>query len=290
MRNWSLIALFCALIVLPTQAQKRFSTTKKISNAKGTLWGHWGYNRSVYSKSDLRLKGPGYDFTLKNATASDNPSKRFATYVNVARITVPQFNARVGYYYKNRWALSLGYDHMKYVFDDANQVLIDGSIDKGIDSTWSGTYKDQAVVTNRNNFHYENTNGLNYIHAVLTRTDKLYQSSNKIFALSSNLSLGTGCVLTINDFLFGNQFDRFTASISGFGISGHASLRLEFFRHFYIQTELSGGFLNLSHVRTRREDKSAYAQQVFWYGQRNITAGFLIYLKPGNTCQDCPVW
>lgn len=290
MKNWSLIGLFCLILAVPLQAQKKYSTTKKISNAKGTLWGYWGYNRSVYSKSDLRFVGPGYDFTLRNATASDNPSRDLGEYVNIARITVPQFNTRVGYYYKDRWAISLGYDHMKYIFDDANQVLIDGNIDKGIDSTWSGTYRDQAVVTNRNDFHYENSNGLNYIRVELTRTDKLYQSKNKIFALSSNLSLGAGCVLTINDFKFGEQIDRFTASISGFGVSGHASLRLEFFRHFFLQGELSGGRLNLPHVRTRREDKSAYAQQKYWYGQRNITAGFLLYLKPGNTCQDCPVW
>lgn len=278
------------LLSLQLAAQKTFNGVKKISNAKGTFWGYWGYNRSAYSKSDLTFKGHGYDFTLSGASASDNPSKKFTEYVSLKTITVPQFNVRFGYYFTNKYALSIGYDHMKYLFDDANHVLLNGHIQPGLDSTWSGDYVNQEVVTNRNNFHYENSNGLNYIRLQVTRTDKFYQTRDKRFALSSNLSLGTGCVLTINDFLFAEKFDRYTASISGYGISGHASLRFEFFRHVFIQPEISGGSINLSHVRNRKEDKTAYTQQQFWYGQRNLVVGFFYYFKPKNACQDCPVW
>ena len=290
MKKNALISLITVLLVFSSHAQKKFSGAKKISNGKGTLWGYWGYNRSNYTKSDLHLKGPGYDFTLKGATASDNPSKSLDQYVNIKTITVPQFNLRVGYYYKDRYSISLGYDHMKYVFDDANQVLLDGTINPGLDSTWSGTYHDKPVVTNRQNFHYENTNGLNYIHARISRTDKLYQSKNKIFGLSSTFGLGLGCLLTINDLNFAQQFDRYTASISGLGISAHAGLRLEIYRHFFIQAELNGGWINLTHVRTRPRDKSAYADQKYWFGQRNVVMGFFIYIKSQSVCQDCPVW
>lgn len=272
------------------QAQKVFKNIKKHSTAKNTLWGYWGYNRSVYSKSDITFRGRGYDFTLKGSRASDNPSKKFSEYVDLAKITVPQFNARVGYYYKDHYSISLGYDHMKYLFNDANDVLIDGYVNPGIDSTWSGIYQDARTVTNRKNFHYENSNGLNYIRFELTRSDKFYQSKNKWVALVSNFSLGTGCVLTISDFNFAGKFDRYVASISGYGFSGHVSLRLEFFRHFFIQPELSGGRINLSKVHLRKDDDSAVASHKFWYGQRNITAGFLLYLKPQSGCQDCPVW
>ena len=290
MRIFGLICMFCFVLGGSLNAQKIFKNKVKVSNAKGTLWGYWGYNRSAYTKSDLTFVGRGYDFILKNATASDNPSRDIKDYFDLSKLTVPQFNARVGYYYKNKYAISLGYDHMKYVFDDGNQVLIQGDIDPSLNAVWSGDYKDAQVVTNRNDFHYENSNGLNYIYAELTRSDLLYRIRNKLFAISSSVSLGTGCTLTINDFNFAGQHDRFTQSISGFAFSGHLALRFEFFRHFFIQPELSGGRMNLMKVRTRNEDKNAFAKHKFWYAQRSVTAGFFVYLKPNNGCQDCPVW
>lgn len=270
--------------------QRIYKNHKKISNGKGTLWGYWGYNRSAYTKSDLYIVGPGYDFILKNATASDNPTKKIKDYFDITKFTVPQFNLRIGYYYKEKYALSLGYDHMKYVFDDGNQVLIQGDIDPSLNAVWSGDYKDAQVVTNRSDFHYENSHGLNYIRLELTRTDRLYQNRQKTFAISSNVSLGTGCVLTNNDFNFAGKFERNTASVSGFGFSGHASVRLEFFRHVFLQGELNGGRINLLQVRTDQSDRSAHVQQKYWYGQRNITLGFFAYLKFNDGCSDCPQW
>ncbi|PKR79629.1 hypothetical protein CW751_14145 [Brumimicrobium salinarum] len=52
---------------------------------KGGFYFYWGYNRSAYTKSDLRLIGTGYDFTMKNMTASDNPEKLSSTYLNIKK-------------------------------------------------------------------------------------------------------------------------------------------------------------------------------------------------------------
>jgi hypothetical protein len=278
------------LLVFSLYSQKKFSNKKKVSNAKNTLFAYWGYNRSFYTKSDIRFKGQGYDFTLSNATASDNPSTDIKQYVNLKSITVPQFNTRIGYYYKDQWCISLGYDHMKYLFDNNNQVMMSGVVNEGVDSLWSGIYENRPTITNANHFHYENSNGLNYIRLELMRSLKLYQTRDKLFAITGNFSFGSGMMLTISDFNFQQQFDRYKASISGFGFSSHLSIRFEFWRHFFIQPEFSGGWINLTKVKLRKSDPKAIAKHHFWYYQNNITIGALFYLKPKNGCMDCPNW
>ena len=287
------ISLLIILLGLSMQAgaQSKRKKNNKVSYAKGTLFGYWGYNRSAYTKSDLRLVGPNYDFTLRDATAHDNPSPiDLKVYMDFKRITVPQFNARVGYYFKDHYAVTFGYDHMKYIFDDGNKVLLDGTIAPGVDTVWSGTYNNEPVVTNRNNFHYENSNGLNYLHFELLRTDQWLRTRNKKFAISTSYGIGAGGLLSFNDFNFAQRFDRVTISMSGFALSAHASARFEFFNHVFLQAEVSGGYMNQTRVRTRPNDRSAYAKQMYGYGMVNTVIGFFLYLRPANGCNDCPHW
>ena len=118
--------LILLLLMLPILASAQsYKRKPKNSVAKGTFYGYWGYNRSGYTKSNIRFVGPGYDFNLAGSKAHDNQSPfSFGTYFNPKKITVPQFNARIGYYFKNHWAIDFGYDHMKYVFDDGNNVFV----------------------------------------------------------------------------------------------------------------------------------------------------------------------
>jgi hypothetical protein len=290
MKKISLLIILLGLSI-QAEAQSKHKKSKKVSYAKGTLFGYWGYNRSAYTKSDLRLVGPGYDFTLKDATAHDNPSPiDLKVYLDFKRITVPQFNARVGYYFKDHYAINFGYDHMKYIFDDGNKVLLDGHIDAGIDTVWAGDYSDQPVVTNRENFHYENSNGLNYLHFEVMRTDQWLRTRNQKFAISTSYGIGAGGLLSFNDFNFAQRFDRVTISMSGFALSAHASARFEFFNHVFLQAEVSGGFMDQLRVRTRPNDRSAYAKQVYGYTMVNTVIGFFLYLRPINGCNDCPNW
>lgn len=272
-----------------------FSQVKrKVSTDKGTIFVQWGYNRTHYTKSNLRVVGPGYDLTLSGASAVDRPEPFSArSYLNLGNLTVPQFNLRVGYYYKSKWAISLGYDHFKYVFSDRNEVSLSGTIDPGIDtvSNWSGVYTGQAITTDYANFHYENTNGMNFIRLELTRSFPLYAPKrNKVFSLVGNLGLSAGTILSVNDFNFLGQFDRVTNSLSGYGLAAETSLRFEFFRHLYVQTSLNSGFVHQLKVRTRPNDASSYARQALGYLEYNVLLGGLFYIKPKRKCDDCPSW
>ncbi len=287
MRKSLLFIVLLVIVPMISTAQIK----KKVSYAKGTIFAHWGYNRYGFTKSDLRLIGPGYDFTLAGAEAHDRPEKLSGVYFDLSKITIPQFNARVGYYFKDNWALSFGYDHMKYIFKDRNEVTLSGTIDPGIDSVWSGTYSGVPVITNENEFHYENSDGLNYIRFELTRTDQwLKFGQNDWFGFSTNVGVAVGGLLSFNDFTFAQKKEIKTISVSGYGVSLHTSLRFEFFKHFYIQTGMSGGFHHQVRVRNRKDDPTAYAKQKYGYAAWETVGGFFFYLKPKKKCDSCPEW
>ncbi|MCH2223529.1 MAG: hypothetical protein MK066_02075 [Crocinitomicaceae bacterium] len=287
-----IISILLLIMPLTADAQKK---KQKVSHAQGTLFGYWGYNRSAYTKSNIRFQGPGYDITMQGAKAHDNPSPLGAGhYFDLQQITVPQFNARIGYYFKHHWAISFGYDHMKYIFANRNEVLMSGTIDAGVDQTpfnWNGIYNSEPITTDRNYFHYENSDGLNYLRLELTRTDLLMQFGGKgQVGVSSNLGVAVGSILSFNDYTFGGVKSMRTISMSGYGASLHAGLRFEFFKHLFIQTQLDGGFHHQVRVKTRKNDASSFASQKYGYTAFDTVIGFLFYIRPTNSCDSCPVW
>jgi len=76
------------------QAQEVNTTPTKTIIKKGSFYAYWGWNRSLYSKSDIHFKGNNYDFTLTNIEARDRQSKfAFSTYFQT--VTIPQYNLRI---------------------------------------------------------------------------------------------------------------------------------------------------------------------------------------------------
>lgn len=288
-----LLVLLCCLFPFFGNAQSGKNKPKK-SYAQGTFFANWGYNRSWYSKSKVNFVGPGYDFSLKGYKAKDNPTPFNAnTYFNPKTFTVPQFSFQVGYYVRSHYAVSIAYDHFKYVLTDNTPVLLSGTINPGVDNVtnWSGTYTNEAVTLNRNTFYYDNSTGLNYLRLQFTRTDQWYVSGkNDLFAVSTNLGLGLGGLISNNSFLFAGKEDFNNLSMSGFAFSAHAGLRLEFFRQFFIQSNFNGGYMHQAHVLTRTNEPNAIAKQKFGYTSLDASLGFFLYLRPTNDCNSCPHW
>ena len=212
--------------------------------------------------------------------------------MNFNTFTVPQFDVRIGYNFKRNWAISLGYEHMKYVMKHGPTYDVSGTISPGIDQAtgWSGTYSGDSVVTNETTFHYENTNGLNYINFQLTNVFKIYQSEKGNVALTTLMGVGAGPILSYNDFTFAGEKSMETVSLSGLGASGHLGLRAEFFKHLFVAASGQGGFVGQYRVKTRPNDYDSHAKQAFLYGQRDIVVGALFYLKQSDKCNTCPNW
>ena len=285
----ALFVILLILIALPTMAQRKRNKPKN-SHARGTLDFYWGYNHSAYTKSDLQLIGEGYDFTLSKVAAEDRPEPFSSVYFNPTKITIPQFNIRLGYNFWNNFNLSPGYDHMKYVIRNNQDVSINGYVTPGIDEQWSGNYNGETVPLNDKHFHYENSDGLNYIRLQLTRVDQWYRTKKTgWFAINSLMGVSTGMVLSFNDLNFAGDFTRRTISASGYGISGHLGVRFEFWRHLFVQTNLAGGFIHQVNVKTRPTGTD-HAKQRFGYIASETVVGFLFYIRPTNDCNSCPHW
>lgn len=288
MKKLFILSFLCG-VLLGVSAQ--YKAPKK-STAAGTMFAYWGYNRSIYTPSTIRFIGPGYDFKLKGVQAVDRPSRNISEYVNFNTFTVPQFDFRIGYNFKRNWAVSLGYEHMKYVMKHGPTYYLSGYISPGIDQAtgWSGTYSGDSIVTNESTFHYENTNGLNYINAQLTNVFKVYSSEKGNFALTTMMGVGAGPILSYNDFTFAGEKSMETLSLSGLGASGHFGLRAEFFKHIFVAANIQGGFIGQFRVKTRPNDYDSNAKQAFLYGQRDVVVGALFYLKKKDKCNSCPNW
>lgn len=283
-----LIISFC--FPLLTFAQKH---KKKLSNAGGTMFGYAGYMMTGYGESNIHFVGDGYDFTLSDVRATDNVSyESFPAQVKPS-IILPELTFKAGYYFRNYWAFALGYDRMRYVMDDRNDVRINGAVDPAIvnNSPWYGIYQGESTVTDRSTFHYENDE-LNYIKAEIIRTDQFFRAGfNNEFVITSNFGLAIGGLISRTDFNYEGIHNIETVSFSGFGASLQAGLRFEFFRHLFIQTNATGGFHKQLKVQTRHSElPDASADQFYGFGSFDISLGYLIYIRPINACDGCPVW
>lgn len=286
-----LVLFLLAVIANPADAQIRKHSRKRSTNA-GSLFFYWGYNRTAYTPSSIHFLGSDYDFTLKGVKATDRQPKFGANlYLNPMNITIPQYNFRVGYYFTEKWAFSVGVDHFNYVMSHANEVTVDGHIAMSADSLWAGNYTRESKLVDPAELHYEHSGGLNYIRIELMRSfDLLELGDKRQFAITGNVGLNLGPMLTTTNFLFANEQTTRSTALSGYGIGANASARLEFFKHVFIQAEGGVAFAHLPGVKTRANDRNQRAKQAFGLASANVSLGLIFYIRAKNACDSCPHW
>ncbi len=285
------VLLLLAIIAIPANAQVRKHQRKRSTNA-GTLFFYWGYNRTAYTKSNIHFIGSDYDFEMKGVKATDRQPKFGANlYLNPMNMTIPQYNFRIGYYFTEKWAISLGVDHFNYVMAPNNEVVLDGHFAMGADSLWEGNYHQESTVIDPNHFHYEHSGGLNYMRIELLRSYDIWEAGDRRqFAITGNVGLNLGPMLTTTNFRFSNEQSNRSTALSGYGIGANASVRLEFFKHLFIQGEGGLAFAHLPGVKTRLNDRNQRAKQAFGLATYNVSLGLLFYIKTKNGCDSCPHW
>lgn len=251
---------------------------------KGKIFISWGGNRESYSKSDIRFQGDNYDFTIFNATAVDKPKGWHIDYINPARMTIPQTNLKLGYYISDHYTISFNIDHMKYVMEENRSRMLSGYIDlpeDEIGSEFNGVFSNENYFVSDSFLEFEHTNGLNYVYLEFSRVDDISKLLNiqntDIFQLNITEGIGGGILYPkTNTSLFGkDHYDEF--HLSGYGVSLNIGLNFTFFKHFYIQTDLRGGYINMADIRTTR-NISDRASQHFLFLQRVISLGGLFKL------------
>lgn len=250
---------------------------KTIKNSQ--IYFSWGYTRVAYTKSsihfqnlsarenDVTHKTDYYDFTVHNVTAHDRPD--FNAIPDIGDITIPQFVCRVGYYFSDKWALELNYDHAKYVVEDYQTARVSGQ--------FNNNWIDQDTVLDPTTFlHFEHTDGANFLLLNLVRKWKLYEPS-KHFQTSWVLKGGAGIVIPRTDVtLFGQNLNN-DWKIAGYIVGVESGLRLEFLKYGMFELVAKGSFANYvnSFVLGYGNGKASHH---FFAGQVTATIG----LKFGN--------
>ena len=270
-----LIASFVSAITFSQDLE----TTKYAASNKGKFFVSWGGNRENYSKSDIRFKGEDYDFTIKDATARDKPKGWHIDYINPTRITIPQTNLKLGYFISDKYTVSLGVDHMKYVMQRNKTRTLNGNINlpaSEAGSIYNGTYDNQDFMVSEDFLKFEHTDGLNYVYAEFSRYDdisKLFNLPNiDKFQINITEGIASGILYprTNTTLMQKERYDQF--HVSGFGMSLHAGLNLTFYKHFFLQLDLKGGYIDMPDIRTTSNIAES-ASQHFTYLERVVAFG-----------------
>lgn len=259
--------------IFSNQNQRNFSR-------KGEWFLHWGWNFSWYDKSDLTFKGPGYDFTLKNITAKDRPSKLSTDYINPLELTTPQFNFRFGYFIKDNYSISLGWDHMKYVMNIPQTVNVEGYINPTISNPaiptgkYAGVYNNTPLTVNDDMLTFEHTDGFNYVSTEVERYDDIWVSKSQKNMLTLETGVGVGAMIPRTDVrLFGVGENNFW-NFAGYGVSVKAGLKFNFTKKFYIQNTTKVGYTDLWAIHTTGRNDIDKAGQTIRYLENFSALGF----------------
>ncbi|WP_312419167.1 hypothetical protein [Epilithonimonas sp.] len=246
--------------------------------SKGTMFVYWGWNRAGFSKSDIRFKGNGYDFTLNNVVAHDRPSELSMAYIDPTRLSIPQFNFRLAYFIKDNLAVVIAQDHMKYVMDQNQTVNFDGHIS---DPTYAGMVQNgQVNLLDEQFLTFEHTDGLNYINLGLEKYKNVL--SKKDFNMFWAYGGGIGALMPKSNVkLFGNErSDRY--HLAGFGLDARTSINAVFWNHWMARVEGKFGYINMPDIKTTLNNKPDKASQDFVFYQVNFGIGYVFNRKITN--------
>jgi hypothetical protein len=263
------------LVILSGFSQEAIKIQDKYTaHNKGKFFVSWGGNRETFSKSDIHFKGADYDFTIYDVSAHDKPKGWHIDYINPGRMTIPQTNFRMGYFVSDHYSVAIGVDHMKYVMDQDIAVNYTGTYPNRY--TYGEAIANNQVLLTEQFLTFEHTDGLNYVNTEVSRHDDI----SKLFNIHDtdkvqvNLTEGIGVGVLYpktNAKVFSKErHDDF--HVSGYGTSIKAGLNVTLYKHFYIQTELKGGYINMQDIRTSW-DPADRASQHFLFFQRIIAFG-----------------
>ncbi|MBX7108023.1 MAG: hypothetical protein K1X61_05180 [Chitinophagales bacterium] len=243
------------------------------SDHKGKFYFYWGYNGSAFTNSNIHFGGPDYDFTVQDVVAHDRPSPfSLSLYFNPATVSIPQYNYRIGYFLTDRWSISIGLDHMKYVMDQNQTALVTGTIDDEAGGIYAGIYDHTPVVLTEDFLKFEHTDGLNLLSADAEYTASLFTFLHDKISLSVSSGIGFAATIPRTDVrVFGDGINN-KFHLAGYGISAKSGARLEFFKNFFLLLQLRSGYINLPDILLN-DNVPQRANQHFFFLEYALTAG-----------------
>lgn len=242
---------------------------------KNQFFGHWGYNVSGYSTSDISFVGQDYNFTLYDVKATDRPTQfDWDTYLNPGSISIPQWNLRFGYFISDRWSVSIGTDHMKYVMQQDQYVAIEGYI-RVANGSDNGIYNRQPKKLTDDFLKFEHTDGLNYASIETEYHGNVYQFNEK-HSIDYYIGPGIGILIPRSNITL-MDFERYDAfHIAGYGMSAKMGIQTILWKHLTFNAEWKNGFISMQDILTTGDNPNDRAMQNFWFTEFTGTIGFIM--------------
>ncbi len=252
MKRFLSLLLFL-LLFFPTASNAQISKDAD-SVKKNSFYFYWGYNRSIFSATDLHFNGPLYDFTLYDIRGRDRPTPFSLDYFKPTTLSIPQWNVRAGYFLSNRLAISVGIDHLKYVVDAQQDTRLSGVISAEASTKYEGAYLNQSISLEEDLLRFEHTDGFNLISLDLEYLLPLPIPLNDKFKLYWNFGIGGIWVVTrtnvrVLEVGLDNDFH-----LSGYTFNGKMGPRIEFLNRFFFLGEVRGGYASLPSVLIRNSE------------------------------------
>lgn len=268
-----LFLTFCSVFSVFSQPDFLTSKLFKSPERKHQFWISWGYNRSQYTKSDIHFTGSGYDFTMNDVVAKDRQSPFDVNiYFNPRWWTVPQYNLRAGFFITDRFSLSVGHDHMKYVAKQNQILTVSGNIDSTASVQYAGTYSDKTMAMSNDFMRFEHTDGLNYISAEGDFYGHIWRSKSGKQNLDFYVGLGAGIVYPRSEVDMFNKEGANVFHFAGWGTSLNAGLRIDILPQLFLNFSVKTGFISMFRIITQGEGHTA--NHKFFFLQEMGTIGY----------------
>jgi hypothetical protein len=210
-----------------TSSTATLPTTKyNYVGRKGSWWFSWGYNKEWYTHSDIHVKQPslGNNYVFKSVFAEDKVGWDQGIFGEA--FTIPQYNYRVGYWFKDNWGIELAFDHTKYQVAQMQGLHVVGTMD--------GKPVNQYML-NDSILVYQLNNGANFFLFNLVHKIKFDHLNYKNFNTSFLWKAGVGWMVPhVQNTIFGKDNDphfQFGGLDAGF----EADVRCTFFKYVYLE-------------------------------------------------------
>ncbi|MBS1681767.1 MAG: hypothetical protein JST48_08660 [Bacteroidetes bacterium] len=196
-----------------------------------------------------------YDFTLYHAKADDKPD--MWRWWQPDRLTIPQYDMNFGYFFndKNDWGIEVGWNHLKYVVTDWQNIYISGQI--------YGTAINRTYPLDPDTLHLQHTNGNNYLLFSLVKRQKLMEGKKINVSAIAKAGVGPMITYTIDTILGDKDWGYF--HYHGMVYAASIGVRATFYKHFYLQTDIQTAFANYTNTRLGHDHIGRSTQHFYSY-------------------------
>lgn len=222
------IGMLAGAIMHTTQANAQTVEKPFQPGKKGELYLSWGYNKEWYTASTIHVSQPslGNNYKFVKVYAADKPGWNEGIF-NKA-ISIPQYNYRVGYFFKDNWAFEINFDHTKYQVKPDQLLHIQGTMNNAPVDKYVPNNDPQVLK-------YQLNNGANFLLFNIVHRKQLSNFNTNWFNLALLLKGGVGIVIPHVENTIYDQPNDAGFQFGGFAIGGEAAFRATFFKYGFLE-------------------------------------------------------